>query len=83
MDTLTENAVRDEIDRELRLVDAAIALVRAGAAVRVTVANLRLGASVLEAARARAGLHRLRVTADWTPGDVACALVVDRGAGDG
>lgn len=83
MDSLTETAVRDEIDRELRLVDSAIALVRAGAASRVTVANLRLGASVLEAARARAGLHRLRVTADWTPGDEACALVVDRGARDG
>lgn len=83
MDTLAETAVRDEIDRELRLVDAAIALVRAGAAVRVTVANLRLGSSVLEAARARAGLHRLHVTADWTPGDEVCALVVDAGASDG
>jgi hypothetical protein len=83
MDSLTETAVRDEIDRELRLVDSAIALVRAGAAVRVTVANLRLGAAVVEAARARAGLHRLHVTADWTPGDGSCALVVDRGSADG
>ncbi len=83
MDSLTETAVRDEIDRELRLIDDAIALIRAGAAVRVTVANLRLGSSVLEAARARAGLHRLRVTADWTPGDEVCALVVEAGPRDG
>ncbi len=83
MDSLTETAVRDEIDRELRLVDGAIALVRAGGAVRVTVANLRLGASILGAARARAGLHRLRVTADWTPGDEVCALVVEDGTRDG
>ncbi len=83
MDPVTEIAVEAEIDRELRLVDMAIALVRAGAAVRVTLANLRLGAAVLEAARARAGLYRLRVTADWTPGDSCCALVVDRAATDG
>ena len=83
MDALAETAVQNEIDRELRLVDAAIALVRVGAAVRVTVANLKLGDAVLEAARARAGLHRLRVTADWTPGDGGCALVVDRAGADG
>ena len=82
MDSMTEAAVQEEIDRELRLVDSAIALVRAGAAVRVTVANLRLGASVLEAARSRASVHRLSVSADWTPGDGLCALIVDRGADD-
>ena len=83
MDPRVEDAIEAEIDRELRLVDTAIALVRAGAAVRVTVANLRLGDALLGSARARAGLHRLRVTADWTPGDSCCALVVDRAATDG
>jgi hypothetical protein len=80
MDTATENALRDEIDRELRLVDTAIVLVSTGAAVRVTVANLRLGAAVLDAARARAGLYRLRVSADWTPTGTGGALVVEGGA---
>lgn len=83
MDASTENALRDEIDRELRLLDSAIALVRTGAAARVTVANLRLGSAVLDAARARAGLYRVRVTAEWTPAGEAGgagALVVDRAA---
>ena len=76
---MTEAALQAEIDRELRLVDSAIALVGSGGASRVTVANLRLGAAVLESARARAERYRLRVTADWTPGDGGCALVVDVG----
>ena len=81
MDALSEELLQQEIDRELRLVDSAIALVRTGAARRVTVANLQLGGAVLEAARARAGRYRLRVSPDWTPGDTECALVVDQ-AGD-
>ena len=83
MDALTELALQAEIDRELRLVDSAIALVRSGGALRVTVANLRLGSEVLESARARARLHRLRVTPLWTPDEAPCALVVDRAEADG
>ncbi len=79
MDTLTEQALQAEIDRELRLVDSAIAMVRRGVAMRVTVVNLPLGTAVLEAARARAGLHRLSVTPVWSTDDAPCALVVDDG----
>ena len=77
MDAVTEQGLQAEIDRELRLVDSAIAMVRRGVATRVTVANLPLGTAVLEAARARASLHRLRVTPVWSTDDSPCALVVD------
>jgi hypothetical protein len=83
VDTRTDEALRTEIDRELRLVDAAIAMVRRGAARRVTVANLPLGTLVLEAAVARANQHRLRVTPVWSTDDSPCALIVDADPGDG
>lgn len=71
---------RAEAERELRLVDAAIALVHAGAAVRVTVANLRLAPGVEQAARARAGLRGLRVTMTFGDTGEANAVVVEREA---
>ncbi len=83
MDEFQADAVQAEIDRELGLVDSAIAMVCGGAALRVMVANLRLGAAVLEAARARGRLHDVRVTALWGPGDATCSLVVDRTGADG
>jgi hypothetical protein len=82
MDALTEETLHAEIDRELRLVDSAIAMVRRGVATRVTVANLPLGTEVLEAARARARRYRLSVTPVWSTDDSPCALIVDAGAGD-
>jgi len=82
VDTLTEQTLQAEIDRELRLVDSAIAMVRRGAATRVTVANLPLGTAIIGAARARAGLHHLCVTPVWSTDDSPCALIVDAGAGD-
>jgi hypothetical protein len=80
---MRDDEVRAEIDRELGLIDSAIALVRHGAAARVTVVNLRLGAAVLESARARAGLRGVRVTPEWGLGDAARSLVVDRVDGHG
>lgn len=71
---------RAETERELRLVDAAIALVHAGAAVRVTVANLRLARGVEEAARARAELRGLKVTATFGDLGEANAVVIERDA---
>jgi hypothetical protein len=82
VDTLTEQALQAEIDRELRLLDSAIAMVRRGVATRVTVANLQLGTAVLESARARARVHRLRVTPVWSNDDSPGALVVDAESGD-
>ncbi len=81
MDALTEEALQAEIDRELRLVDSAIAMVRSGSARRVTVVNLPHGAAILEAARARAALHRLSVNPVGSTDDSPCTLAVD--AGDG
>jgi hypothetical protein len=80
---MRDDVIRAEIDRELGLIDSAIALVRHGAAARVTVVNLRLGAAVLESARARAGLRGVRVTPEWGLGDTARSLVVDRVDGHG
>ena len=77
LETRAEAVDQEEMDRELRMVDAAISMVRLGAAVRVTVANLRPTGAVLDAAQARACLHHLRVTAAWAPGGEVCALVVE------
>ena len=75
--------VEAEIDRELGLIDSAIALVRRGAATRVTVVNLRLGTAVLESARARARLRGVRVTPELGLGDGMRSLVVDLADGHG
>ncbi len=83
MDALAERSLQAEIDRELRLVDSAIAMVRRGAAARMTVANLPLGTEILESARARARLYRLCVRPIWSTDDSPCALIVDAGAGGG
>ncbi len=80
---MRDDDVRAEIDRELGLIDSAIALVRQGAAARVTVVNRRRGAAVLDAARARARLRGVRVTPEWGLGDTARSLVVDRADGHG
>ncbi len=77
MDAPTEQALRAEIDRELWLLDSAVAMIRRGAARRVTVANLPLGTAVVDAARARAGRYQLTVTPVWAPDDSPCALVVE------
>ena len=82
MDALTEETLHAEIDRELRLVDSAVAMVRRGVARRVTIANLPLGTEVLEAARVRARRYRLSVTPVWSTDDSPCALIVHAGAGD-
>ena len=83
MEAVSDDAVCAEIDRELDLIDSAIALVRRGGAVRVTLVNLRLGSAVLESARARARFHRVRVTPADGLGDSIRSLVVDRADGDG
>ena len=72
-----EQTLQPEIDRELRLVDTAVEMVRRGAARRVILANLPLGSVVLDAARARAETHGLSVTPVSGPDSSCCALVVD------
>ena len=80
---MRDDIVQAEIDRELGLIDSAIALVRHCAAARVTLVNLRLGAAVLDAARARAGMRGVRVTPEWDLGDGARSLTVDLADGHG
>ncbi len=53
--------VRDEIDRELELVQSAARLVGAGGAVRVTLVNLPLAGEIIDAARAAAETVGARV----------------------
>jgi len=79
----TDPALEAEMDREQLLVDAAIAMVRRGAARRVTIANLPLGDAVLAVARVRAARHGLRVTTVRSSPELPCALVVDADDEDG
>lgn len=81
VDRPPDPAVQAEMARDLQLVDAAIALIRRGAATRVTLANLRRGDDIIDGARARAGLRGLRVTVVRSADGGRCALVVDAGAG--
>jgi hypothetical protein len=77
---LTEPLDQDEIDRELRLVDAAISMVRRGVAHRVTLASMKLANEVLFAARARASLYNLHVrTASDVEGGPLSIIVEYRG----
>jgi hypothetical protein len=77
MVAVTEHDQQAELGRALRLLDGAIALVRRGVATRVTVVNLPLAADVLDAARARAGVQGLRVTAVGSGDGAPCTLVVE------
>ena len=61
-----DDAVRNRLDSELRLVQEAIMLVAAGAAPSVLVAGLRLGDAVLEPATRLAEEAGVRVVPLWT-----------------
>jgi hypothetical protein len=77
MNTLADGTRQAELDRELLLVDSAIALVRRGVARTVTIVNLPLCTTVLELAQAKARAHKLRVTAAVSGDGSPCSLVVD------
>ena len=70
-----------EVDRELRLVDAAISMVWRRVASRVTLASLELGHAVLAAARVRAALYGLEVRVVPETGTGPIAIVVERAEG--
>jgi hypothetical protein len=65
----SDDALRDRLDGELRLVEQAILLVASRAAPRVTVAGLRLGDAILDAARRLAEEAGVRVVPLWAPDD--------------
>jgi hypothetical protein len=67
--TASDDALRDRLDGELRLVEGAILFVASSTASRVTVAGLRLGGEILDAARRLAADAGVQIVPLWAPGD--------------
>lgn len=67
--TASDDALRQRLDGELRLVEEAIRFVAAGGAPRVTVAGLRLGEAILEAARRLAADAGVQIVPLWVLDD--------------
>jgi hypothetical protein len=65
------------VDEEIRSVAAAIEMVAAGSASRVTLAGLRFGAALVPEARRRAASHHVRVRPLWPMGDGPVDLVIE------
>jgi len=77
----TSASVAREIDRELAEVEAAIALVRSGAAAEVSVTNLRFGEEMLRQIHERGGDRGVRLDPIPLPEDIGCDLRVRRSDG--
>jgi hypothetical protein len=73
--------IERELDRELAEVEAAIALVRSGAATEVSVINLRFGEEVLRQVRGRAADQGVSLDPMQYPEDSGCDLLVRRRGG--
>jgi hypothetical protein len=78
----TSTAVPETLERELRLVREAIALVAAGYSARVVVANLRFGEALIVPARQIADGKNVRVLPLWSMGDARIGIAVEA-AGNG
>jgi len=72
-----DNAVRNQVDRELRLVTDAIAMVASGGSPRVTVAGLALGDAVLEPARQLAREAGVRIVPHWMADEAGVDITVE------
>jgi hypothetical protein len=72
------NAVKRQLDRELRLVSDAIAMVASGHSPRVTVGGLRLGDELLEPARRLAGQAGVRIVPHWMADEAGVDITVER-----
>ena len=70
--------VQRQLDRELRLVADAVAMVAAGASPRITVAGLRLGDAVLDPARSLAEEAGVRIVPQWTGDESGVDIAVER-----
>jgi hypothetical protein len=70
--------IERELEREIAEVEAAIALVRAGASVEVTVANLSFGEEVLQQLRMRGVDRGVRLEPIPWPEDSGCDILVRR-----
>jgi hypothetical protein len=72
------DAIRLEVDRELRLVTDAISMVAGGASPRVTVAGLSLSDQVLEPARRLARQAGVRIVPQWSADESGVDITVER-----
>ena len=79
MDTqaASDNALRERLDGELRLVEEAILFVASSGAPRVTVAGLRMGEAILDAARRLAADAGVSIVPLWVPDDGRVAIRVE------
>jgi hypothetical protein len=66
------------IERELRMIENAIALVAAGGSPRVTVACLGLAEELLPTARTLAEVAGLRLVPLWHPDDAGLDIAIER-----
>jgi len=69
-------AVAGRLEREFREVEAAIALVRAGAAAVVSLTGLRFGEAIFQRLRATGGDAGVVLEPTWWPADEGCDVVV-------
>ena len=76
-EVLPDDAVRQQLAGELRLVQEAILLVAGGAAPRAMVAGLRLGDHVLEPARRFAAEAGVRIVPSYTVDEAGLAIIVE------
>jgi hypothetical protein len=72
--------VSETIERELRLIGEACAMVAAGHSRRVVVGSLRFGHELLEPARAIAQEKGVRVVPLWTIEDATTGMAIEAGA---
>ena len=73
----SEIAIKNQVDRELRLVTDAIAMVAGGGSPRVTVAGLALGDAMLEPARRLAREAGVRIVPHWMADESGVDITVE------
>jgi hypothetical protein len=73
-----EEAVGETLERELRIVQEAIALVESGQTPRVVLASLALSDQLLEPAMALADGHDVHVTPIWHADENGLDLAIER-----
>lgn len=73
-----DQTVASTLERELRIVGEAIALVAAGGAPRVVVGGLRFAEKLLPCARTLASEAGVRLVPLWMPDDAGADIAVER-----
>ncbi len=75
--TASDDALRERLDGERRLVEEAVLFVASSGAPRVTVAGLRMGEAILGAARLLAADAGVLIEPLWVPDDGTVAMLVE------